>query len=222
MCRKSFDCTPVSPKPKGDILVSACPSARPSVRRWKETCPLCIFHNSNRIHFIYTHLINQVQKVCHVLSFYKTSRIWILLNVFNSWLAWLYFSRRLLAAVADSFVVRAGDYGSHRLLSSESARALYKYKQSPNRTAKMIHPRNSNSNANSKSNSNWDIDVCLYWELTSYVLLELSECYRVSRYSWVENRYWFADAFPWILLSVAFVIRVAVAYSKNFVILDIW
>ena len=44
-------------------------SVRPSVRLWTESCPLCIFHNTCRIHFIFTHLINQLQKVCRVLSF---------------------------------------------------------------------------------------------------------------------------------------------------------
>ena len=44
------------------ILVSPCPS----VRLWTESCPLCIFYNTHRIHFIFTHLIKQLQKVCRV------------------------------------------------------------------------------------------------------------------------------------------------------------
>ena len=38
----------------------------PSVRLWTESCPLCIFNNTHRIHFIFAHLIKQLQKVCRV------------------------------------------------------------------------------------------------------------------------------------------------------------
>ena len=41
------------------------------VRPWTELCPLCIFYNTDRIHYTCTHLINQLQKVCRVLSFMK-------------------------------------------------------------------------------------------------------------------------------------------------------
>ena len=52
----------------------------------------------------------------------------------------LYFSHQLSAAVAYSFVARAGDYVRHRQSSFKCARALRKYKQSPNRTTKWsIH-----------------------------------------------------------------------------------
>ena len=37
-----------------------------SVRLWTESCPVCIFKNTRRIHFIFAHLIRQLQKVCHV------------------------------------------------------------------------------------------------------------------------------------------------------------
>ena len=47
---------------KGGILVSPCPS----VRLWTESCPPCIFNNTHRIHFIFAHLIKQLQKVCRV------------------------------------------------------------------------------------------------------------------------------------------------------------
>ena len=61
---------PASTKLKGGILVSPCPSVRlsvrPSVRLWTESCPLCIFKNTHRIHFIFAHLIKQLQKVCRV------------------------------------------------------------------------------------------------------------------------------------------------------------
>ena len=36
------------------------------VRLWTESCPLCIFNNTCRIHFIFAHLIKQLQKVCRV------------------------------------------------------------------------------------------------------------------------------------------------------------
>ena len=52
------------------ITLSVCPSVRPSVcpsvRLWTESCPLCIFKNTHRIHFIFAHLIKQLQKVCRV------------------------------------------------------------------------------------------------------------------------------------------------------------
>ena len=48
----------------------------------------------------------------------------------------IYFSRRLSAAVAYSFVARAGDHGRHRQLSFKCARTVRKYKQSPDRTTK--------------------------------------------------------------------------------------
>ena len=41
-------------------------SVRPSVCLWTESCPLCIFNNTHQIHFIFAHLIKQLQKVCHV------------------------------------------------------------------------------------------------------------------------------------------------------------
>ena len=47
---------------KGVILVSPCPS----VHLWTESCPLCIFNNTHRIHFIFAHLIKELQKVCRV------------------------------------------------------------------------------------------------------------------------------------------------------------
>ena len=55
---------------EGGIFVSPCPL-------WTESCPLCIFHNTSHIHFTFTHLINQLPKVCRVLSVVKNSKIWI-------------------------------------------------------------------------------------------------------------------------------------------------
>ena len=41
-------------------------SVSPSVRLWTESCPLCIFNHTHRIHFIFAHLIKQLQKVWSV------------------------------------------------------------------------------------------------------------------------------------------------------------
>ena len=54
---------PRSTKLKGVILVSPCPS----VLLWTESCPLCVFLNTSRIHFVFTHLTNKFQKVCCVV-----------------------------------------------------------------------------------------------------------------------------------------------------------
>ena len=48
----------------GGILVSLCPSVHPSVHLWTELCQLCIFNRTCQIHFIFTHLIKQLQKGC--------------------------------------------------------------------------------------------------------------------------------------------------------------
>ena len=48
-----------------EVLVSTIPS----VRLWTESFPLCIFHNTYRIDFVFTHHINQPQKACGVLIF---------------------------------------------------------------------------------------------------------------------------------------------------------
>ena len=39
---------------------------RPSVHPWTKSCPLCIFHNTSQIHFIFADLIKQLQKMCSV------------------------------------------------------------------------------------------------------------------------------------------------------------
>ena len=58
---------------KRGILVSPCASVCPSVRLWTESCPLCIFNNNHQIHFVCTHLINQLQKV---FFFYQKFEVW--------------------------------------------------------------------------------------------------------------------------------------------------
>ena len=50
-------------------------SVCPSVHLWTESCPLCIFKNTCPIHFIFAHLIKQLQKVCHISSLFRNSKI---------------------------------------------------------------------------------------------------------------------------------------------------
>ena len=57
--------TPASTKLKVGYTVFTL-SVCSSVHLWTESCPLCIFNNTRRIHFIFAHLIKQLQKVCRV------------------------------------------------------------------------------------------------------------------------------------------------------------
>ena len=47
----------------------------PSLRMWTETSARSIFHNTSWIDFIFTHLINPLQKVCRLLSSFRNSKI---------------------------------------------------------------------------------------------------------------------------------------------------
>ena len=58
-------------------------AGRLSVHLWTESCQLCIFHNTSRIYFIVTHLINQLQKVCCVLRVLTNFKIGIFANFFK-------------------------------------------------------------------------------------------------------------------------------------------
>ena len=58
-------CPPLQRSWKGGILVSPCPS----VRLWTESCPLCIFNNTHRIHFIFAHLIKQFWRIFLICNF---------------------------------------------------------------------------------------------------------------------------------------------------------
>ena len=62
--------TPVSAKLKRGYtgFTSIRLSVRLSICLWTESCPLCNFHNTSWIHFIFTHLIKQIQKVCWTLA----------------------------------------------------------------------------------------------------------------------------------------------------------
>ena len=64
----------------GGILVSVRPSVRLSVRPSRIPCPLCNAYSSGWIHFIYTRLIKQLQKVCRMYSFLQNLKIWIFGN----------------------------------------------------------------------------------------------------------------------------------------------
>ena len=71
---QQFYYTPTSTKLKGGytgFTLSICPS----VPLWTESYPLCIFNNTHRIHFIFAHLIKQLQKVCRVWCLFKNSKI---------------------------------------------------------------------------------------------------------------------------------------------------
>ena len=46
-----------------------CPSVRRSVRLSTKSCPLSVFHNTDEINYLFTHLINQLPKMCHVWVF---------------------------------------------------------------------------------------------------------------------------------------------------------
>ena len=58
-------------------------SVRPSVRPSRIPCPLCSTCSFGWIHFIFTHLIKQLQKVCRVWSFLQNFKICIFGNFFK-------------------------------------------------------------------------------------------------------------------------------------------
>ena len=58
------------------------PSPCPSVHLWTESSPFYIFPDNTRIYLIFTHLINQLPKVCSVVQFLKNSMI----NIFGKFL----------------------------------------------------------------------------------------------------------------------------------------
>ena len=73
----------------GGILASlrpsVCPSVRPaSVPRLSRiSCPLCSFYSSGWFHFIFIHLIKQLQKVCRVQSFMQNLKFWQFFKICN-------------------------------------------------------------------------------------------------------------------------------------------
>ena len=74
---------PPPPPPHNEVVGgvywfhSVRPSVRPSVTcPSRIPCPLCSFFSSGWIHFIFIHLIKQLQKVCRVQSFLQNFKIW--------------------------------------------------------------------------------------------------------------------------------------------------
>ena len=59
------------------VRPSVCPSLRPSVCPSRIPCLLCSTYSSGWIHFIFIHLIKQLQKVCRVQRFMQNFKIWI-------------------------------------------------------------------------------------------------------------------------------------------------
>ena len=55
----------------------------PSVRLWTASCPLCIFNNTRRIHFIFKHLINNYMRCVAYNVCFKTQQFEILANSLN-------------------------------------------------------------------------------------------------------------------------------------------
>ena len=64
---------------------SVCPSVRPASvpRPSRIPCPLCSFYSSGWIHFIFIHLIKQLQKVCRVQKFLQNLKFWHFLKICN-------------------------------------------------------------------------------------------------------------------------------------------
>ena len=84
-------------KVEGGILFSHCPSVRPSVCEQNRVRAVSSTNNDNtrRIHFMFTHLIKQLQKVCRVYRFFfQNSKVWsfdsfFLICNFDFVLVWL-------------------------------------------------------------------------------------------------------------------------------------
>ena len=100
---------------KGFHLVrpSVHPSIHPSVCLsiclGMELCSLCIFHNTCQIHFIFTHLINQLEKVCGVLSFLWKLKISMFaqccyFRLLDPW-PWIVYIFHRLGDILDYFVI---------------------------------------------------------------------------------------------------------------------
>ena len=65
------------------FTLSVRPSVRLSVHPSRIPCPLCSRCSFGWIHFIFTHLIKQLQKVCRVWSFLQNFKICIFGNFFK-------------------------------------------------------------------------------------------------------------------------------------------
>ena len=58
-------------------------SASLSVRLWTKSCPLCISHNTIRVHFIFAYLIKQLQKGCREWSLFQNLNFWRIFGICN-------------------------------------------------------------------------------------------------------------------------------------------
>ena len=65
--------------PLNEVERGILASPYPSLCLGTEPCPLCIFYNTRRIHFIYTHLVKQEG----VFSKFRKLRFWQILEFFN-------------------------------------------------------------------------------------------------------------------------------------------
>ena len=59
------------------LVLSVCLSVCASVHPSHIPCSLCSTYSSSWIHFLYIHLIEQLQKVCHVWCFLQNFKTWI-------------------------------------------------------------------------------------------------------------------------------------------------
>ena len=93
------------------------PSVRLSVRPSRIPCPLCSFYSSGWIHFIFIHLIKQLQKVCRVWNFgnfFKICNFDFVLFWLGIWcesLVWVIMGRRGVSQNAGVLVVFVGSGG---------------------------------------------------------------------------------------------------------------
>ena len=95
------------------VCLSALPSVCLSVCLLMKSCLFCIFHSTSQIHFIFTHLISQLQKVCHMLSFW-TNSITSLFTTSSSILLWMSRSVRITFNAQDPFFFIFGMEIVHR------------------------------------------------------------------------------------------------------------
>ena len=73
-------CNDMQPYPTHNEVVGGYTGFTPSVRPSRIPCPLCSAYSFGWIHFIFIHLIKQLQKVCRVWSFWQDLKIWIFGN----------------------------------------------------------------------------------------------------------------------------------------------
>ena len=93
------------------------------VRLWTESCPLCIFNNTRRIHFIFTHRIKQLQK-----EFWRILKIcnfdfvffWLGIQYDLIHVVWVIMRRRGYPQNADVLVVVVGSENGFSLVGCQA------------------------------------------------------------------------------------------------------